>query len=367
MKLQVLMIKLPVKISFTLISNIITAVFTILLYCIPDISPQDFPIGAILIILIPLFILLNFIFIIIWLFKKPLYNCILSLVVILVGYKFIDRSIAVGKPTGDGKDIRVLNCNVRIFNAYDHLRDKDYRSTKEMMKWVTDFNTDVACLQEFYHSELDSIFLSKEIIGKKYPYFYFEPFLITRNQSFGMAIFSKLPIVNKGEIKFRENSNNQIIFVDVKKGDEIVRVYNIHLQSMSIDENDIVNSKFNDESRGKWVNILLRYKNGSIQRGRQVDQLIRHIKTCQHKVIVCGDLNETPYGYTYESLSDHLDNAFQGAGEGFGVTYNGKLPLLRIDNQFYSKGLKVNKFTVHNEMTYSDHYPISASYVFERP
>jgi endonuclease/exonuclease/phosphatase family metal-dependent hydrolase len=356
-----------VKTSFTLISNIITAILTLLLYYLPDIAPQDFPIGAFLTFLIPLFILFNLFFILTWLFKRPLYLSLLSLIVILIGYKFIDRSIAIGKPTSERKDFRVLNCNVRIFNVYDHLRDKDYSSSKKMMKWVTNFNTDIACLQEFYHSETDSIFFSQQIISKKYPYFYFEPFLIARRQHFGMAIFSKHPIVNKGEIKFRENSNNQIIFCDIKIGKEIVRVYNIHLQSMAIDENDIVNSRFTDESRGKWVNILLRYKNGSIQRGRQVDQLVQHIKSCAYKVVVCGDLNEPPYGYAYEQLSDQLDNAFQKAGQGFGVTYNGKLPLLRIDNQFYSKGLKVNKFTIHNEMTYSDHYPISASYVFDRP
>ena len=286
---------------------------------------------------------------------------------ILIGYKFIDRTLAIGKPTSEEKNFTVLNCNVRIFNVYDHLRDKDYKSSREMLKWVTNFDTDIACLQEFYNSETDSIFFTTRTISKKFPYSYTAPFLISTRQFFGMAIFSKKPIINKGEITFREHSNNQIIFADIQIGKEIVRVYNIHLQSMSIDENDIINSRFNDDSKNKWINILLRYKNGSIQRGRQVDELMKNIKGCPYKVIVCGDLNEPPYGYAYEEISDRLDNAFQKAGNGLGVTYNGKLPFLRIDNQFFDKGLKVNKFTLHKEMTYSDHYPISASYVFEKP
>jgi endonuclease/exonuclease/phosphatase family metal-dependent hydrolase len=355
-----------VRIGFTLISNIIIAVLTLLLYYIPDIAPQDFPIGAFLIFLIPFAILLNLLFILVWIFKKPIIFCSLSLIVILIGYKFIDRTLAIGKQTSKGKDFTILNCNVRIFNVYDHLRDKDYKSSKGMLKWVTNFDADVACLQEFFHSETDPIFFTQEAIIKKFPYYYFEPFLISRRQHFGMAIFSKHPILNKGEIKFREHSNNQIIFADIKMGKEIIRVYNIHLQSMSIDENDIINSKFNDESKNKLMNILIRYKNGSIQRGRQVDELIKHIKGSPYKVIVCGDLNEPPYGYAYEELSDQLDNAFQKAGSGLGTTYNGKLPFLRIDNQLFDKGLKVNKFTIHKEMTYSDHYPISASYLFEK-
>jgi endonuclease/exonuclease/phosphatase family metal-dependent hydrolase len=354
-----------VKIGFTLISNIVTIVLTLLLYYLPDIPPQDFPIGAFLIFLIPFFLLINLLFVIIWLFKTPKYLCFLSLLVILAGYKFIDRSLAIGKSTSSKKDFTVLNCNVRIFNVYDHLKDKDYHSSKEMLKWVKNFNAEAACLQEFFASETNPIFFTQKEINKKFPYSYFQPFLDSYKNKFGMAIFSKYPIVNKGEIKFRANSNNQIIFADIQIGKEKVRIYNIHLQSMAIDENDIVNSKFDDESRNKWVNILLRYKNGSIQRGRQVDELAKHIKECPYKVIVCGDLNEPPYGYAYEELSDQLDNAFQKAGNGFGITYNGKLPFLRIDNQFFGKGLKVNKFTIHKEMNYSDHYPISASYVFE--
>jgi len=134
---------------------------------------------------------------------------------------------------------------------------------------------------------------------------------------------------------------------------------------MSIDENDIVNSKFDDVSKNKWISILSRYKNGSIQRGRQIDQLVKHIQSCPYKSIVCGDLNEPPYGYAYEELSDIMDNAFQKSSKGIGATYNGKLPLLRIDNQFYSKGLTSIKYKLHKEMTYSDHFPISVSYVFE--
>ena len=353
------------RIGFTLISNSIAAVLTLLLYYLPDIAPQDFPIGAFLIFLIPLMILINLLFVVIWLFKRPIYLTLISLTVILIGYKYIDRSFAFGKSSSSEKAFTVLNCNVRIFNVYDHLADKEFASSKGMLKWVKNFNSDISCLQEFYSNETNPIFFTEKEIKKKFPFGYVAPFFESPIQKFGMAIFSKYPIVNKGELKFREHSNNQIIFADIKIKNDTVRIYNMHLQSMAIDENDIINSKFDDSSKNKWLNILLRYKNGSIQRGRQVNALINHMKSCTYKIIVCGDLNEPPYGYAYEELSDELDNAFQKRGNGLGITYNGKLPLLRIDNQFFGKGLKVNKFKVHNEMNYSDHYPISASYVFE--
>jgi len=38
---------------------------------------------------------------------------------------------------------------------------------------------------------------------------------------------------------------------------------------------------------------------------------------------------------------------------------------LRIDNQFYSPGLRAVSFETHYEMGLSDHFPISATYVLE--
>lgn len=353
------------KIGFTLISNVVTVVLTLLLYCIPEIKPEDFPLGAFLIFLIPVFIVINMIFVLVWAIKRPHHWAVLSLIVVFIGYKFIDRSLAIGKKHSDKKDLAVLSYNVRIFNVYEHLKSKDYGSSKEMIQWVKNYDSDVACLQEFFLSEDNPVFYTQKEIGKKFPYSYFKPFLDYKRQKYGMAIFSKHPIVNKGEIRFRNESNNQIIFADIAIGKKKIRIYNVHLQSMAIDENDIINSKFDDASRTKWVSILLRYKNGSIQRGRQVDELIKHIEECPHPVLVCGDLNELPYGYSYEKLSDVLDNSFQKSGRGFGFTYNGKLPLLRIDNQFFGKGFNVSKFKVHRDMANSDHYPVSASYVFE--
>src|SRR5690606_25860510 len=59
---------------------------------------------------------------------------------------------------------------------------------------------------------------------------------------FGLAIFSKYPIVNKGSIKFGALTQNHGMFADLKMGEDTVRVYNFHLQSMSIEEKDIVES-----------------------------------------------------------------------------------------------------------------------------
>jgi endonuclease/exonuclease/phosphatase family metal-dependent hydrolase len=57
--------------------------------------------------------------------------------------------------------------------------------------------------------------------------------LMAGNQKTGQAIFSKFPIIDQGNIVF-PNSNNNVIYADIKKGKDIIRVYNMHLQSIKI-------------------------------------------------------------------------------------------------------------------------------------
>lgn len=58
-------------------------------------------------------------------------------------------------------------------------------------------------------------------------------FIQGKNIETGQAIFSKYKIINQGTIAFPE-SDNLVIFADVKKGKDTLRVYNIHLQSVKI-------------------------------------------------------------------------------------------------------------------------------------
>jgi endonuclease/exonuclease/phosphatase family metal-dependent hydrolase len=352
-----------VKSKFTTGITIVLSFLTLAVYLMPDLKPVEYPFLGLLVLTIPVFLVINFILMVVWLFRTNKWMALIPCVTIIVGIKYIDRSFSIGAGRNEASDLKILSSNVRIFNVYEHLRDPDYASSNAMINWVRNNKADVACLQEYYNSP-DKNFRSRQRINEKFKYSYVVPFLELQQQQFGMAIFSKYPIVNKGEIHFREKSNNQIVFADIKLKNKIVRVYNIHLQSMAINDDQIAETELSSGYGNKLMKGLIRYKNGCIQRSRQVDALVRHIQKCPHPVVVCGDLNEPPYGYVYETLSDQLDNAFQRAGTGFGVTYNGKIPLLRIDNIFTSKSCEVQKFTIHKDIRYSDHYPISAEVTF---
>jgi endonuclease/exonuclease/phosphatase family metal-dependent hydrolase len=347
-----------VKIGFFFGLNIAISILSLFLYYSSYVSPSNFWPSSFLPLLIPPLIIINFIFFIYWLIKFPK-KALLSLIVLIVGYSFIFRTYAIhstaSKP--DEADLRVLSYNVRVFNVYDHLRDWDYASSKKMLSWISEHPAEIICLQEFYNLKSDTIFNSVERIKRKHPFYNYKSFFSNKStgSSFGMAIFSKLPIINKGMLEFNEKTNNQVVFADIIKGVDTIRVYNIHLQSMSLKEQDLTFS-------WNFMNLLRKLKHGAIQRSGQMKILNEHILKCPiNKIIICGDLNDTPYSYSYQALKESFNNSFEEGGNGFGFTYNGKL-FLRIDNEFVSKNIKVRSFKVYNKIKYSDHFPIEGIY-----
>jgi endonuclease/exonuclease/phosphatase family metal-dependent hydrolase len=120
-----------------------------------------------------------------------------------------------------------------------------------------------------------------------------------------------------------------------------------------------------DRAGEQFFNVADKLKYGFISRAKQVQSLTAHMAACPYKHIICGDINDIPYSYTYFTLRSKLKNAFEEAANGFGFSYNGKLFFLRIDNQFYSEGLETKSYATHREINYSDNFPVRASYVFK--
>ncbi|HSI91209.1 MAG TPA: endonuclease/exonuclease/phosphatase family protein, partial [Adhaeribacter sp.] len=317
----------------------------------------------------PVPLLLNLGFLLYWLFGKSV-RVLLPVAVVFLTWGLHARSFSLNllpqKAPDPDKTLTVLSFNVRIFNLYEHLRpDNRYDLSEKSIDWVKNFPADVFCLQEFYNEPGHKVYGTVEKIWKgRGKYGFVSRSLVNGiGGQFGMAIFSKFPIVNKGSIEFGKLTQNHAMFADIKMGDDTIRVYNFHLQSMNIEEQDIVAS-YAGENKGKMSRarqLAVRLKGGFIKRSAQVDTLISHFRKSPYPIIIGCDLNDTPYSYSYNRLHNLFGNAFVDAGNGFGSTYNGKLPFLRIDNQFYSKHFKVTDFMVHTEIPYSDHFPVSAT------
>lgn len=346
--------------------NSIVLVVSVISYISVLISPQFFWLFGFVSMLIPFCLIANVFFVLLWWWRKRWY-LLYSLFVLIIGFPFWQASLSLGGLFKEDLDttknyLSVLSYNVREFDVYQRTND-DYTVTKNTINWIKNDTSEIICIQDFYNAESHSVLNTREQIQNSESTYYFHERYTSANHNngkFGIAIFSKYPFLNKGEVHFKVKTSNGAIFADIVKGNDTIRIYNVHLESMSINQNEL--QPIDKPEETFWY-ASKRLKRGFAMRAQQVDAIVNHIQTSPYPVILCGDLNDLPYSYTYFKLHQKLENAFESNGLGTGFTFNGKLFFLRIDNQFYEEDqIECLYFNTHREVPFSDHYPLSAVY-----
>lgn len=334
--------------------NILLIVVTFIAYVLPFLAPKIFPILSVLTLFMPLFFLLNGLFFLYWAiqFKKRM---ILSGLVLLMGITFINKfyKFSSKEYPEDDNDFIVMSYNVRLFNLFKWLDKEDVPGN--ILGFINDKNPDILCIQEFSSSA--------DIDLKLYRH----KFILMEGNKIktGQAIFSKFPIIGQGNIVF-PNSNNNVIYADIKKGKDIIRVYNMHLQSIKItpDVNEISeNINVIDQDRSQM--LLIRISKAFKQQQQQAEIFKEHEKKCDYPVIICGDMNNSAFSYVYRSVKGKMKDSFEDAGKGFGATYKFKYYPTRIDYIFADEKMVVKKFESFSDFENSDHYPIMAKLSLE--
>ncbi len=329
--------------------NIVLTVSTFIAYILPFLAPNIFPLLSVLTLFMPLFFILNGLFFIYWgiQFKKRM---ILSGLVLLMGITFINKFYKFSSKDfpEDEKDFTVMSYNVRLFNVFKWLERDDV--PVNILTFINDKNPDILCIQEYSNSA--------NIDLKVYPHKYV---LMDGDQiKTGQAIFSKFPIINQGDIAF-PNSNNNVVFADIKKGKDIIRVYNMHLQSIKIspDVNEI-NENIDALNQGKSQRLFSRISKAFKQQQQQAEIIKEHKKDCSYPIIICGDMNNSAFSYVYRNIKGKLNDSFEEAGKGFGATYKFRYYPARIDYIFADENMNVKNFESFPDFENSDHYPIMA-------
>ena len=329
--------------------NIVLTIVTFIAYVLPFLAPKIFPILSVLTLFMPAFFILNGLFFVYWAiqFKKRM---ILSGLVLLMGITFINKfyKFSAQEYPQDEKDFIVMSYNVRLFNLFKW-QDKHY-VPEEILAFINDKNPDILCIQEYSSSA--------NIDLKVYRHKYI--FMEGNKIKTGQAIFSKFPIIDQGNIVF-PNSNNNVVYADIKKGKDIIRVYNMHLQSIKIspDVNEI-SDNIDVINKDKSQLLLIRISKAFKQQQQQAEIFKEHKRKCAYPIIICGDMNNSAFSYVYRSIKGSLKDSFEEAGVGFGQTYKFRYYPARIDYIFADEKMKVKKFETFPEFDNSDHYPIMA-------
>lgn len=339
----------------------------LLSYAAPYVNPKSVWIIAFFGLAYPYILVINIVFLLAWVITRKKWFWV-SLAAVLAGWSNINSLFSFGcKDKNSNEGIKIFSYNVRNFDLYNWSKNKETRN--KIFDFLQKESPDVVCLQEFFQGDsgyfetLDTITRLTQSINRHVRY------TLTRYKihHWGIATFSKYPIIFKGVVPFKYKSNNICIFSDIKINDDTVRVYNMHLQSINFgysdyrfiealkENNDTLDSE-DIEIASK--NILRRIKRAFIKRTTQVEKIIAHVDACRYPVIICGDFNDTPFSYTYHSFTKKYKDSFTGSGCGFGNTYIGTMPSYRIDYILHSAGISSSGFKIHPEEL-SDHYAVS--------
>lgn len=352
-----------------LLATILAAAALLFSYLAPVINPRTFwPIAFFGIAYLPL-LAINGLFVAYWLVRRARFAAI-PLLAILVGWNTLQKHFGfndkvpesvVASP--DTAHIRVMTYNVHFFRAFEQ-EDTKLTIRKQAMQLMGDLSPDVICIQEYYTRQKGKYNMAEEFEREiNMPYHYISPTAANDYEAYGMAIFSRYPIVESGILPEHEYGVNRIIYTDIDKGGRVFRVYNVHLRSFGFqkEDYDFINnpSKTIEKDAASTKRIGARLKHAFTARSAQADALREHSQACGLPYLIAGDFNDTPLSYAVNEVSAGLRNAFREQGRGWGVTYNGDFPNFQIDYILTSKAFDIHHYQIVKAKL-SDHYPVWA-------
>ncbi len=342
--------------------NLIFALALLISYLAVNISPETFAAPAFFGLAYPYLLLVNIIIVIIWIALLRL-EALISAVVIAIGINHFSNYIQLSKPKGDKKDtFKVLSYNVRLFNYFENKNGKN--SEKQVFDFLKSRDAGIICLQEFYINGDPDVATArmKQELGGRY-YSHIKLLKSGNNRYYGIATFSRFPMVRKGDI-VHPGSSSLTIYTDIIIKQDTFRIYNNHLQSFRLKrmEKSFIEEMTTPEDNqplGEVKSLSASLKNGFVRRAIQARILKENIDRSPYPVIVLGDFNDTPVSYSYRKIRKGLHDSFVTSGYGAGFTYKGYYPPNRIDYILYDNSLTCSYFEIVR-VKYSDHYPIIA-------
>jgi endonuclease/exonuclease/phosphatase family metal-dependent hydrolase len=345
------MAKKAVKKYFSFIILVITIllmIFTFVGLWGGSVNPAGNTARAMLCFALPLIIICNVFLLIFWIIMRRLHWAIIPAIAILssinyIGTLFQARSLPSDVETQQG--IKIATYNVGRFG-----KEASGFIAQDILMEMINQKVDIICFQEY--SDFAEETKNQDKFKKYFPYM-----AMGKND---MVIFSKYKITSKKIIAFDE-SNNSALWADVDINGNIVRIFNVHMETTGF--NSTLHSAGKMIMQGQQVedNKILKaiygnYMVGMIVRAGQATLIANEKRASSKRIILCGDFNDVPYSYVYNTLKGDLEDGFKECGSGWMWTFRGKKKV-RIDYILHDKNMKGIAYYT-KKLTYSDHIPV---------
>jgi len=354
--------------SFMKVLTIVSLLALIFSYLCPYVHPETFWLLPFFGLAYPIIVCISLLFLIYWALLRSRWFFIV-LGVILLGGNLHFRTLAITfspELAGESDSTwKIMSYNVRLFDVYNESTYERNQNRNAIISYINEMQPDIICFQEFYHQDSPTTFSTKDTLIsllkiKDYHERYSHK--LKGRQNFGICMLSKYPIIAKGDVMFEtKNTDNYCIFADIVKGTDTIRFYNIHLQSIKLQNNDYElfgeKKQKPSEKRSTFSLLIEKLKIAYPERADQARRVVEHMESSPYPVIVCGDFNDTPQSYVYNQFNKLLIDSFRETSSGLGVTYAGKVPAGRIDYIFHTQDLAAQHFKIQKEV-HSDHLAI---------
>ena len=261
----------------------------------------------------------------------------------------------------------------------------------DALRFVRESGADIVFLQEYeVHKNADYLTFeeAKTYLAEQYPYTYFDFAVYNKRRQYGVAVFSRYPLINKQTIRYesRANISNRC---DVVVGTDTFRLFNNHLESNRVDNADLdpltVERLSGDNMRRSLSTVTRKMSEAYRSRATEVQRVREEIAASPYPVIVAGDMNDVPVSFTYRQLCTarpKIQDAFLAApcivypshqrsfiGHTFFLSdipllqhYGVRIDYLFVDNLFRITGSALHQpQSLDTNLVVSDHLPFSAT------
>ena len=327
----------------------VLTIFTIVALFGGDVSPIGHSARAMLVYILQILILANAVMIIYWLIRRKWLFAFIPIITISCCIPYIGtlwQFRSLDKSANAQPGIKVATYNVCMFN-----RETSGFMAQDILAEMRRQNVDILCIQEYNNVSGDK--KNSESYKEYFPYM-----AVGRDD---MVIYSRYPIKGSKKILF-ENTNNSAMWADIDvKGDKI-RVFNVHLETTGINGSQYriagMKAQGYELSNNQVAEYIFgNYMLGIMFRAGQAAMVANGVRSSENPVILCGDFNDVPYSYVYNTMLGNMVDGFKECGSGWARTFREGKKAVRIDYIFHSESLKGLSY-YKTDLTYSDHYPV---------
>ena len=264
--------------------------------------------------------------------KKKFIFLFLLIPGILFGLKYI--ALGSSEHLHSDQDINVYTVNA-FSTTLLHENEKTFNAWNTYTN-ASENQPDIICVQEL-----------PQTVSNFFPIA--EKFNVFSKSKSNLKIATHYTILSGGDIKDEEGLRFAI-YADILINGDTVRVYNFHLYSNKISAWLTSADKTKNPGAGQLIEGSERIKEriftAAKRRAIQAKKLKWHLSACEHAVIVCGDMNETPQTFVYQQIKSNLYDTFRKGPVGLHPTYRKNPSWVRIDYIFNSDDLTAQSYDV---------------------